>query len=61
VSHYSLQLNVYRIILERKYGFIIKDMNLVFMHRNLSDNYVKVEVPFIDMEPLISLRLNFGS
>ena len=58
VSHYSLQLNVYRIILERKYGFIIKDMNLVFMHRNLSDNYVKVPVDFIDMEPLIQSRLS---
>ena len=58
VSHYSLQLNVYRIILERKYGFIIKDMFLIFMHRNLSDNYVKVPVDFIDMEPLIQLRLS---
>ena len=57
VTHYSLQLNMYRIILERKYGFTIKDMNLVFMHRNLSDNYEKVPVEFIDMEPLIQLRL----
>jgi len=58
LSHYSLQLNVYRIILERKYGFTIKDMFLVFMHRNLSDNYVKVPVGFIDMDPLIQLRLS---
>jgi hypothetical protein len=58
LSHYSLQLNVYRIILERKYGFTIKDMFLVFMHRNLSDNYVKVPVGFIDMDPLIQSRLS---
>lgn len=57
-SHYSLQLNVYRIILERKYGYKIRDMFLIFMHQNLSDNYVKVPVNVIDMEPLIQTRLS---
>lgn len=56
-THYSLQLNIYRIILERKYGYKIRDMYLVFMHRDLSDNYVKVQVNEIDMEQLIQLRL----
>jgi len=56
-THYSLQLNVYRIILERKYGFKIRDMFLIFMHQNLSHNYVKVEVKPMDMEPLIETRL----
>jgi hypothetical protein len=60
-THYSLQLNMYRIILERKYGFKIRDMYLIFMHKNLSDNYVKVEVETIDIDtcnitPLVNYR-----
>jgi len=51
VSHYSLQLNVYRTILERNYSCKIKEMCLVFMHRDLSDTYLKVYVPVIDLEP----------
>jgi hypothetical protein len=51
VSHYSLQLNVYRAILQRNYGMTIKEMCLVFMHRDLSDSYLKVYVPEIDLEP----------
>ncbi len=55
-THYSLQLNMYRTILERKYDFKIRDMFLVFMHQNLSDNYVKVEVKPIDVEPLLTKK-----
>ena len=53
VNHYSLQLNIYRTILERNYGFKVKDLCLVFMHRDLADTYIKVPVPSIDMEPFL--------
>lgn len=55
--HYSLQLNVYREILERKYGYRIRDMVLVFMHRDLFDSYVKFPVDRMDLSPLFELRV----
>jgi ATP-dependent exoDNAse (exonuclease V) beta subunit len=56
-SHYSLQLNLYREILERKYGFVVRDMVLVFMHRDLYESYVKYYVSRIDMSPFLESRL----
>jgi ATP-dependent exoDNAse (exonuclease V) beta subunit len=55
--HYALQLNLYREILERKYGYVIQDMNLVFMHRDLGDTYIKYPVSRMDMTSLLELRL----
>ena len=55
--HYSLQLNLYREILERKYGFTVRDMCLVFMHRDLGDTYIKFPVSRMDMSPLLELRM----
>jgi ATP-dependent exoDNAse (exonuclease V) beta subunit len=55
--HYALQLNLYREILERKYGFAIRDMVLVFMHKDLYEGYVKYPVSRIDMTPFLELRL----
>jgi hypothetical protein len=55
--HYTLQLNMYRVILERKYGYVIRDMNLVFMHRDLGETYIKFPVARIDMDPLLALRI----
>ena len=55
-THYSLQLNLYREILERKYGFVIKDMVLVFMHRSLCESYAKYPVSHIDMKPFLETR-----
>lgn len=53
-SHYSLQLNLYRMILETYYGFKIKDMFLVVMHpNNKSQNghmYNKHMVPRLEEE-----------
>lgn len=54
--HYSLQLNLYREILERKYGYVIRDMTLVFMHRDLSDSYVKMPVDRMDLTTLLAIR-----
>lgn len=55
--HYALQLNVYREILERKYGYRIRDMVLVFMHRNLFDSYVKFPIDRMDLSTLFELRI----
>jgi len=36
--HYSLQLNIYKRIIEKNYNFIIKDLYLVRLHPNNEDN-----------------------
>jgi len=59
--HYTLQLNLYRVILERKYGYVIEDMNLIFMHRDLGETYIKFPVARLDMEPILALRLKKDS
>lgn len=51
--HYSLQLNTYKLILERNYGFIIKDMYLICIHPELDSTYQKHEVFPMNMTPLI--------
>ena len=48
---YSLQLNIYRGILERKYGKKIKGMCLVRLHpENVYKTYDHIPVPFLDKE-----------
>lgn len=51
---YSLQLNVYKYILETKYNFKIKDLFLVVMHPN-KKNYNKLECPNLQNEVEILL------
>ena len=47
--HYSLQLNVYRYLLERKYGKRVAELCLVCLHPdNASGTYDLVPVPFLD-------------
>jgi hypothetical protein len=53
--HYSLQLNIYKSILESKYGKVIRDMFLICMHPDY-DNYKKYEV--LDMESEIKFILD---
>ena len=49
--HYSLQLNVYRKILQDKYGLAITKLALVVLHPdNQSKTYEVVEVPILDKE-----------
>jgi ATP-dependent exoDNAse (exonuclease V) beta subunit len=49
--HYSLQLNIYRAILEEKYGKKIKGMCLVRLHpNNYFQTYERIEVPFMREE-----------
>ena len=47
--HYSLQLNIYKYILELKYNLHIKDLYLVVMHPN-NKNYIKIECPNLQNE-----------
>lgn len=52
--HYSLQLNVYKYILEKLYGVVIRDMFLVCMHPNY-DNYKKIQV--LDLQQVVKQLL----
>ena len=56
--HYSMQLNIYRGILERKYGKKISGLYLVCLHPNNMNKSYDVEVPFLDkeIEDLFSYR-----
>lgn len=47
--HYSLQLNIYKYILELKYDLSIADLFLVIMHPN-NKNYIKMECPNLQIE-----------
>jgi len=55
--HYSLQLNMYKRILEDKYEKKITDLYLVCLHPNNS-SYLKIEVPILqkEMNDLIEVR-----
>lgn len=53
--HYSLQLNIYKRILETKYGKTIRDMYLVCLHPNY-DKYMKYQV--MDMQTYVGDILN---
>jgi ATP-dependent exoDNAse (exonuclease V) beta subunit len=49
--HYSLQLNIYKTILEEKYNKTIKDLYLVRFHSSNPDNtYDLLPVPFLKNE-----------
>ena len=49
--HYSLQLNIYRKILQEKYSKIVTGLYLVCLHPdNPYKTYQRIEVPFLDTE-----------
>jgi hypothetical protein len=49
--HYSLQLNMYKTILEEKYGKTIDALYLVCLHpENINKTYELLKVPFLDKE-----------
>jgi len=50
--HYSLQLSIYKHILQSKYGITIRDMYLVCMHP-LYEEYIKYEV--MDMKEYVDM------
>lgn len=47
--HYSLQLNIYKTILERQYGEDVSEMYLVCLHPN-HDNYQRIRVTDMSVE-----------
>jgi len=53
--HYSLQLNIYKYILELKYDIQIKDLFLVVMHPN-NKKYIKMECPNLQNEVQILME-----
>lgn len=53
-SHYCLQQNLYRYMLQRNYGIEIKRMNLVVLHPDYS-GYRIVEVPIMEREVALIL------
>jgi len=49
--HYSIQLNIYRMILQEKYGKKVTGLYLVCLHPdNTYKTYDRIEVPFLDEE-----------
>ena len=58
--HYALQLNMYKTILEHKYGKTVSGLYLVCLHPdNVYKTYERIEVPFLDneMRDLLEFRL----
>ena len=55
--HYSLQLNIYKKILEKNYGKIIEEMYLLSLHPN-NPSYIKIKVPVLkeEVDNIFSLR-----
>jgi argininosuccinate synthase len=49
--HYALQLNIYKKILEDKYAKVIKDLFLVKLHpESTEENYEIINIPFLENE-----------
>jgi hypothetical protein len=58
--HYALQLNTYKVILERKYNKIVKDLFLVRLHPDAEEkSYELIELPILkrEIDDLINERL----
>ena len=54
-SHYCIQQNLYRYMLEKNYGIKIKRMNLVVLHPDFT-SYSIVPVPMMDREVRIIIN-----
>lgn len=47
--HYTLQLNMYKTILEKNYGFIVSELCIVGIHKDLHTSYKKIKVPILNI------------
>jgi len=47
--HYALQLNMYKTILEKNYGFVVSELYLVGIHNELHTTYKKIKVPILNI------------
>ena len=57
--HYSLQLNIYRAILESEYNYCVSGMFLGIVHP-LSESYQCIEIPRLDQEIALIVQ-HFGA
>lgn len=59
-THYSLQLNLYKYILEKYYGLNVGEMYLIALHPT-QENYLQFEVPVLqdEIEKLLQARLEY--
>ena len=58
--HYALQLNTYKMILEKKYGYKVRDLYLLRLHPDAEEKtYEKISLPILkaEMAELRSLRM----
>ena len=58
--HYSLQLNIYKYIIEKNYNKKVKDLFLVRLHPDsIENNYELIQLPILtkEIEDLFDLRL----
>tara|TARA_B100001142_G_scaffold305352_1_gene334244 strand:+ start:248 stop:1012 length:765 start_codon:yes stop_codon:yes gene_type:complete len=54
--HYCLQLNLYKLTLEKKYDLVVKDLHLVVIHpENESNNYEKILIPILPEKDILCL------
>ncbi len=59
--HYSMQLNIYKYMLEKNYNKTIKDIYLVKIHpNNHNQNYIKIKCADMqnEIKDIMNLRLN---
>ena len=59
-SHYSLQLNLYKFLLEKNYDIKISSMTLCRLHPNNTPKNYQL-IPILDMTPQIELLLDIRS
>lgn len=57
--HYSLQLNVYRYILQKYYGVVVSELALVILHPN-NTNYRVIKLNFMDDEVAAMMASRMG-
>lgn len=57
--HYVIQLNIYKYMLEKWYGKIVKEMVLVVLH-NSNSTYMLYDVPFLkkEIDDIMNYRMN---
>lgn len=55
-NHYSLQLNTYKYLIEKNYGYKVSDMNLVCLHPD-HESYQLIEVPDLSKEIKALMKL----
>jgi len=56
--HYVIQLNTYKLIIEKHYELNVREMVLICMHPELDASYQKYVIPTINMDGLTNLRLH---